>query len=78
MRNSKIIKIGKKIPLSLDTRKANIMKKGIKKGIKLINDISGLSYDSQTIDVLKKNKSPFVIQHSQGTPEYMQNNPNKI
>ena len=70
-----IIEVGKKIPLSLDTRKANIMKKGIKIGIKLINDISGLSYDSKTIDVLKKNKSPFVIQHSQGTPENMQNNP---
>jgi dihydropteroate synthase len=41
----------------------------------LINDISGLSYDPKTIDVLKKNKSPFVIQHSQGTPENMQNNP---
>ena len=70
-----IRKISKKIPLSLDTRKANIMSKGIKIGIKLINDISGLSYDSKTIDVLKKNKSPFVIQHSQGTPENMQNNP---
>jgi len=70
-----IIKIGKKIPLSLDTRKANIMKKGIKIGVKLINDISGLSYDPKTIGVLKKNKSPFVIQHSQGTPENMQNNP---
>ena len=70
-----IIKIGKKIPLSLDTRKSNIMNKGIKIGIKLINDISGLSYDPKTIDVLKKNKSPFVIQHSQGTPENMQNNP---
>jgi dihydropteroate synthase len=51
------------------------MKKGIKVGVKLINDISGLSYDPKTIDVLKKNKSPFVIQHSQGTPENMQNNP---
>jgi dihydropteroate synthase len=68
-------KISKKIPLSLDTRKAEIMNKGIKIGIKLINDISGLSYDPKTIDVLKKNKSPFVIQHSQGTPENMQNNP---
>ena len=70
-----ISEIGKKIPLSLDTRKANIMNKGIKIGIKLINDVSGLSYDLNTIDVLKKNKSPFVIQHSQGTPENMQNNP---
>ena len=75
-RIEKIIrKISKKIPLSLDTRKAEIMNKGIKIGIKLINDVSGLSYDSKTIDVLKKNKSPFVIQHSQGTPENMQNNP---
>jgi len=70
-----ISKISKKIPLSLDTRKADIMNKGIKIGIKLINDVSGLRYDSKTINVLKKSKSPFVIQHSQGTPENMQNNP---
>ena len=75
-RIEKIIReINKKIPLSLDTRKADIMSKGIKIGIKLINDVSGLSYDSKTIDLLKKNKSPFVIQHSLGTPENMQNNP---
>ena len=75
-RIEKIIReVSKKIPLSLDTRKANIMNKGIQIGIKLINDVSGLSYDSKTIDVLKKNKTPFVIQHTQGTPENMQNNP---
>ena len=70
-----IKKIGRKIPLSVDTRKAGIMNKGIKIGIKLINDISGLSYDNKTIEILKKHKTPFVIQHSQGTPENMQNNP---
>ena len=70
-----IRKVARKIPLSLDTRKAGIMSKGIKMGIKLINDVSGLSYDSKTIDLLKKTKSPFVIQHSQGTPENMQINP---
>ena len=70
-----IKKINKKIPLSLDTRKSEIMKKGIKLGVQLINDVSGLEYDSETINVLKRNKTPFVIQHSQGTPENMQNNP---
>ena len=76
-RIEKIIKkISKTITLSLDTRKSEIMNKGIKIGIKLINDVSGLSYDPKTIDVLKKSKIPFVIQHSQGTPENMQNNPN--
>jgi dihydropteroate synthase len=75
-RIEKIIKkIIKKIPLSLDTRKSEIMNKGIKIGVKLINDVSGLNYDTKTIDVLKKYKTPFVIHHSQGTPENMQNNP---
>ena len=32
------------------------MNKGIKLGVKLINDVSGLSYDIQTIEVLKKSK----------------------
>ena len=75
-RIEKIIKkINKKIPLSLDTRKSEIMNKGIKVGIKLINDVSGLSYDSKVINILKKYKTPFVIQHCQGTPENMQINP---
>ena len=73
--NQVIKKINKKIPISLDTRKSEIMKKGIKLGIKLINDTSGLSYDPSTVEVLKKNKTPFVIQHIQGTPENMQKNP---
>ena len=65
----------KKIPISLDTRKSNIMKKGIQLGVKLINDVSGLEYDPEAANVLKLNSTPFVLQHSQGNPEDMQNNP---
>ena len=65
----------KKIPISLDTRKSEIMKKGIKFGVKMINDVSGLNYDLETINVLKKYNTPFVLQHSRGTPENMQNKP---
>ncbi|WP_440698147.1 dihydropteroate synthase [Candidatus Pelagibacter sp. HIMB1709] len=67
--------LSKKVPISLDTRKSKIMKKGIKLGVKLINDVSGLSYDSETINVLKNYKIPFVIQHTQGNPDNMQKNP---
>jgi len=49
-----LLKKLKKFSLSLDTRKSEIMQKGIKNGIKLINDVSGLSYDDNTIEVLKK------------------------
>ena len=72
---SSLIKLSKKINLSLDTRKSEIMEKGIKKGVKLINDISGLNYDQKTIKVLKKYNTPFVIHHIQGTPTNMQKNP---
>ncbi|MDC0642100.1 dihydropteroate synthase [Candidatus Pelagibacter sp.] len=75
-RIEKIIKsISKKIPISLDTRKSEIMKKGIKYGVKIINDVSGLEHDSETNNVLKKYKIPFILQHSQGTPENMQKKP---
>ena len=76
-RINKILKsICKKIPVSLDTRKSEIMEKGIKLGVKIINDVSGLDYDAKTFKILKKFKIPFVIQHTKGTPENMQNNPN--
>jgi len=75
-RINKILKLlSKKIPISLDTRKSNIMKKGIQLGVKLINDVSGLEYDPETVSVLKLSNTPFVLQHSQGRPENMQNNP---
>ena len=70
-----IKKMSKKVPISIDTRKSQIMESGIKAGVKLINDISGLNYDSETVNVLKKYKIPFVLQHSQGTPQNMQINP---
>lgn len=75
-RINKILRlIIKKIPISLDTRKSEIMQRGVKLGVKLINDVSGLSYDPKTFEVLKKYKIPFVIQHSIKTPENMQKNP---
>ena len=73
--NGVLKSICKKLPVSLDTRKSVIMKKGIKLGVKIINDVSGLSFDLETKSVLKKFKIPFIIQHSQGLPENMQKNP---
>tara|TARA_B100000686_G_scaffold153454_1_gene160847 strand:- start:2045 stop:3097 length:1053 start_codon:yes stop_codon:yes gene_type:complete len=73
--SSTINKLKKKIPISLDTRKSNIMEKGIKLGVKLINDISGLKFDKNSINIIKKYNIPFVINHIQGDPSTMQKNP---
>tara|TARA_Y100000996_G_scaffold198677_1_gene155809 strand:- start:631 stop:1683 length:1053 start_codon:yes stop_codon:yes gene_type:complete len=61
--------------VSLDTRKSWIIKKAINYKINLINDVSGLSYDSNTINILKDTKIPFVIHHMKGNPKTMQKNP---
>jgi len=74
-RIKKILKKLKYFNTSLDTRKADIMQKGINLGVNLINDISGLSFDKNSIKILKKYKTPFVLQHSRGTPDIMQKNP---
>tara|TARA_Y100000590_G_scaffold252461_1_gene283462 strand:+ start:1430 stop:2482 length:1053 start_codon:yes stop_codon:yes gene_type:complete len=66
----------KKCFVSLDTRKSSIMEKGLPYNINLINDISGLNYDIETINFLKKHSIPFVLHHIQGTPKTMQIKPN--
>ena len=75
-RLKKILKeIDKRKIISLDTRKSEIMEKGINFGVKLINDVSGLNYDKKSLYILKKYNIPFVLQHSLGSPDVMQNNP---
>ena len=65
----------KKSFISLDTRKSFVMEKASKVKIDLINDVSGLTYDPETINFLKKTKKPFVIHHMRGTPKNMQIKP---
>ena len=65
----------KKLFVSLDSRKSYVMKKAFNLKLDLINDVSGLSYDKDTINFLKKTNLPFVLHHMKGTPKNMQINP---
>ena len=71
----KIKKNFPKIPVSLDTRKSYVMKKGIECGVNIINDVSGLNFDKKSFDVINQKKIPFILHHMQGTPDTMQKNP---
>ena len=73
-----IIKLKKnysKLPISLDTRKSYVMKKGIDTGVDIINDVSGLNFDKNSFNLINSKKIPFILHHMQGTPEIMQKNP---
>ncbi len=62
--------------LSIDTRKAEIMKAAIDAGARLINDISALTYDADSLSVAARSQVPIVLMHTQGDPASMQDNPN--
>lgn len=63
------------IPISIDTYKADTASFAIDQGVKIINDISGLSFDKKMAGVVAKNKASLIIMHIKGTPRTMQVNP---
>lgn len=65
-----------KTPISIDTRSSVVAKRCIELGADIINDVSGFDFDNNMVNVLAQNpNTKIVIQHSQGSPEIMQNNP---
>jgi len=64
------------IPISIDTYKSQIAQKAIDAGAEMINDISGLRFDSEMVKVASKYNIPVIIMHIKGTPQNMQESPN--
>ena len=65
----------KNICLSIDTRKSEVMIKSLKYRADLINDVSGFTYEKNSLTHLKIKNAVKVLHHMQGTPKTMQKNP---
>jgi len=63
------------ILISIDTYKSEVARKSIATGAGMVNDISGMTFDPNMVDVIKDSGLPVVIMHIKGTPENMQKNP---
>lgn len=61
--------------ISIDTRNAKTMAAAIKAGANIINDVSALVYDPDSVHVAAQSGLPVCLMHMVGTPETMQNNP---
>lgn len=61
--------------ISVDTRNAETMQKSIECGADVINDVSALTHDPQSVSVISEAQIPVILMHMQGTPETMQNRP---
>lgn len=66
---------GVKAQISVDTRHAATMQKSIKAGANIINDVSALTHDAESLNVVSKAQIPVMLMHMQGTPETMQDRP---
>jgi dihydropteroate synthase len=63
------------IPISIDTYKSKVAKEAVSAGASMINDISGLHFDTEMAKVVAEEKIPVILMHIKGTPKNMQKNP---
>ena len=61
--------------VSIDTRKAAVMREAVRAGASLINDVSALGYDEQSLSAAAELGVPVVLMHAQGDPKTMQRDP---
>ncbi len=57
--------------LSIDTRRAAVMRAALSQGIDIINDVTALTGDPESLAVAAKSKAAVVLMHMQGEPQTM-------
>jgi dihydropteroate synthase len=63
------------IPISIDTRKADVAQAALDAGASLVNDVAAMTFDPAIGDVAAKAAAPICLMHAQGDPATMQNAP---
>ncbi len=64
-----------KIPISIDTQKAEVAEAALDAGAQIINDISGLKSDPRIAEVAARRRVPLILMHMRGAPRTMQHGP---
>jgi len=61
--------------VSVDTRKATVMEAALAAGAAMVNDVSALTWDPRSAEVVAAAGCPVVLMHHQGDPATMQDDP---
>lgn len=62
-------------PISVDTRKAAVMRAAADAGADILNDVSSLNFDPDALGAAASLGLPVVLMHARGDPKTMQANP---
>ncbi len=57
--------------ISIDTFRASVAQQCVEAGAVIVNDVSGGSLDNKMFETVAKLNVPYVLMHSRGTPETM-------
>jgi dihydropteroate synthase len=63
------------VPLSIDTRKAEVARAALDAGARLVNDVSGLRHDPALAGVAARAGATLILGHLRGEPATMQEDP---
>jgi dihydropteroate synthase len=63
------------VVLSIDTRKAEVMRRAAAAGADILNDVSAFTHDPDSLAVAAETGLPVVVMHAQGDPKTMNDNP---
>ncbi|CCQ73322.1 dihydropteroate synthase [Magnetospira sp. QH-2] len=61
--------------ISIDTRHARVMEEAVKAGAEIINDVTALTGDPDSLATAARLEVPVVLMHMQGEPQTMQAHP---
>jgi dihydropteroate synthase len=64
-----------KIPISVDTYKSAVAMSALEAGATIVNDISGLTFDPEMVNVVASHGASVIIMHMKGMPKTMQVDP---
>lgn len=63
------------VPISIDTYKSGVAREAVRSGAEIINDISGLRFDSELAKVAAEHNTGLVLMHSRGDFATMHSRP---
>ncbi len=64
-----------RIPLSVDTSKAEVASQALEAGASIVNDVTALRGDSAMAGVIARRRAAVILMHMRGTPQTMQRHP---
>ncbi|MDX1422315.1 MAG: dihydropteroate synthase [Kiloniellales bacterium] len=63
------------LAVSIDTRRARVMAEALAAGARIVNDVTALAGEPESLEVVARSDASIVLMHMQGEPRTMQRDP---